>query len=105
MSKQQQGNVGQAQGGSNPQPAPPEFRSNLYGPSQQTAAYPGDTCNTSTPGPSTTVVPDTVAAPVYQQFYGMKKSIVDAYLLWLLFGMVGGHHFYLRVRIYLFIQH
>ena len=107
MSKEQeayqQRTAGQPQGGSNPQPVPPAFRSDQYGPSQQTAAYPGVTYNTSTPGP---VVPGPVAAPVYPQFHGAtqaKKSVVEAYILWLILGLLGAHHFYLRVRIYIFI--
>ena len=29
-----------------------------------------------------------------------QKSVLEAYMLWLVLGFLGAHHFYLRVRIY-----
>ena len=51
--------------------------------------------------------PGAIASPAYNPSYVTdnrpivviqpeKKSIVEAYLLWLLLGFLGGHHFYLK---------
>jgi hypothetical protein len=95
----QQRTVEQTQPGSNPQPAPVFHTEQYDSRPPQTGAYPGLTYNTSAPG-SATVVPGPVAAPVYPQIHGVvhaKKSLVDCYILWLILGLVGAHHFYLRV--------
>jgi len=34
-----------------------------------------------------------------------QKSVLEAYMLWLVLGFLGAHHFYLRVRIYHLSQH
>lgn len=66
-----------------------------FGSYPQTTAGPGYTYNTCT----------TVPGPVENSVYGQgndivttrtKKSVVEAYLLWLVLGLVGAHHFYLR---------
>ena len=70
---------------------------------------PGQTYNTIMPG--TCAVPGPIANPVFQQpgpilRVSDKKSVIEAYLIWLIFGLIGGHHFYLRVsrkyRIFVF---
>ncbi|KAH3738833.1 hypothetical protein DPMN_045476 [Dreissena polymorpha] len=62
--------------------------------------------NTAMPG--TCVMPGPVLNPMYHGGPGTsqgsnchrKKSYLEAYMLWLLLGLLGAHHFYLRVSIY-----
>ena len=41
----------------------------------------------------------TAVPPVHR--IAAKKSIIEAYLLWLILGPIGAHHFYLRVRTFI----
>lgn len=67
----------------------------------------GPTYNTVTPEvPQCGVPPVTAAGNAYlaPSAYGSpavfrQKSVIETYLLWLVLGLVGGHHFYLGVSL------
>lgn len=94
-----------AQPGSNQQPQSDSRSQQPYSVTQSvsdtrtTSAVPGYTYNTAVPG--TCLVPSPVSNPVYTQGGDLvspntKKSLIEAYLLWLILGFLGAHHFYLR---------
>lgn len=108
MSKEQeayqQRTVGQDQPVSNPQPQPGYQTlgvGQLGSNPQQTSAVPGYTYNTAVPGPvANSVHPQGNSVATIQN----KKSLVEAYLLWLVLGLLGAHHFYLKVSLISFFQ-